>query len=118
MRDLIKLQVWHLRCINMKIKIGDIVYMLVGKDKGRTGKINRIYKKQDRVLIEGVNLQKKAIPKSEKAPQGGLIDVERPVHISNIMVVDPKSKKPSRVGYGIVEGKKERIYKNSKRAKI
>lgn len=102
----------------MKIKKGDTVFVLAGKDKGRTGKVDRIYAKSERVLVEGINMLKKAIPKSEQAPQGGIVDVARPVHISNLMVVDPKSKKPSRVSIKISEGKKERVFKNSKRQKI
>ena len=102
----------------MKIRKDDTVLVLTGKDKGRTGKVSRLYIKSEKVLIEGVNMHKKTIPKTEQSPQGGVIDVERPVHISNVMVVDPKSKKPSRVGMIIKDGKKERFFKNSKRSKI
>lgn len=102
----------------MKIRKGDTVFVLTGKDRGRTGKVERVYLKSERVLVAGINMFKKSIPKSEQAPQGGIIDVERPLHISNLMVVDPKTGKPSRVGSSLDGGKKIRMFKNTKRKKI
>lgn len=102
----------------MKIKTGDTVLVLTGKDKGRTGKVERIYKKSDKVLVENINMHKKSIPKTEQYPKGAVIDVSRPVHISNIMTVDPKTKKPGRAFFTVIDGKKERAFKVSKRKKI
>jgi large subunit ribosomal protein L24 len=102
----------------MKIRKGDTVFVLTGKDKGRTGKVERVYLKSERVIVEGINMLKKSIPKSEQAPQGGVIDVERPLHYSNVMVVDPKNGIPSRVGSNLDGGKKVRVFKNTKRKKI
>lgn len=102
----------------MKIHKGDTVLVIAGKDKGRTGTVDRVYPKSGTVLVENINMYKKAIKKTEQTPQGGLIDVPRPIQASNLMVVDPKTKKPSRVGYEITDGKKERIFKKSLRKKI
>jgi len=94
------------------------VLVITGKDKGRTGKVDRVYIKSDTVLIENINMVKKTVRKTEQTPQGGLIDVPRPLHVSNVMAVDPKSKKPARVGYQVKDGKKERVFKKSQRNKI
>jgi len=102
----------------MKIRKGDTVLVITGKDKGRTGKVDRVYIKSDTVLIENINMVKKTVRKTEQTPQGGLIDVPRPLHVSNVMAVDPKSKKPARVGYQVKDGKKERVFKKSQRNKI
>lgn len=102
----------------MKIRKGDTILVIAGKDKGRTGTIDRVYPKSETVLIEGINMVKKTVKKSEQTPQGGLVDVPRPLHVSNVMAVDPKTKKPARVGYEIKDGKKSRIFKKSQRSKI
>ncbi len=102
----------------MKIRKGDTVLVIAGKDKGRTGTVDRVYPKSEKVLVENINMYKKAVPKTEQTPQGGIMDVPRPIHMSNLMVVDPKTKKPSRVRYEIKDGKKERVFKNSSRKKI
>ncbi|MBP9691215.1 50S ribosomal protein L24 [Candidatus Woesebacteria bacterium] len=102
----------------MKIRKGDTILVIAGKDKGRTGKVDRVYPKAETVLIEGINMLKKTVKKSEQSPQGGVIDVPRPLHVSNVMAVDPKTQKPARVGFQIKEGKKTRIFKKSQRSKI
>ncbi len=102
----------------MKIRKGDTVLVIAGKDKGRTGKVDRVYPKSDKVVVENINMYKKTVPKTEQTPQGGVMDVPRPIHASNLMVVDPKTKKPSRVKYEIKDGKKERVFKSTSRKKI
>lgn len=102
----------------MKIKKDDTVLITTGRDKGRTGKVLRVYSASNKVLVEGLNMVKKNVPKSEQMPQGGIVDVARPIHASNLMVIDPKTKKPARVGYEIKDGKKVRIFKKSKMEKI
>ncbi|QQS43954.1 50S ribosomal protein L24 [Candidatus Roizmanbacteria bacterium] len=102
----------------MKIRKGDTVLVIAGKDKGRTGKVDRVYPKQNKVVVESINMYKKAVPKTEQTPQGGVMDVPRPIQASNLMVVDPKTKKPSRVKYEIKDGKKERVFKSTSRKKI
>ncbi|MBP7966943.1 50S ribosomal protein L24 [Candidatus Woesebacteria bacterium] len=98
----------------MKIKQGDTIRVITGKDKGREGKVVRVYPKADKALIENINMFKKHVKKNEQNPQGGIIEVPRPIHISNIMIVDAKTKKPSRIGYQIEEGTKKRLIKKSK----
>ncbi|WP_316572543.1 50S ribosomal protein L24 [Neobacillus sp. YIM B06451] len=95
----------------MHVKKGDKVMVISGKDKGKTGTILEAYPKQNRVLVEGVNIVKKHSKPSQANPQGGISSQEAPVHVSNVMPID-KSGKPSRVGYKIVDGKKVRVTKS------
>ncbi|MBP2242883.1 large subunit ribosomal protein L24 [Cytobacillus eiseniae] len=97
----------------MHVKKGDKVMIISGKDKGKTGVILAAFPKQDRVLVEGVNIVKKHSKPSQVNPQGGIINHEAPVHVSNVMPVDPKSGQPTRVGYQTVDGKKVRVAKKS-----
>ena len=93
----------------MHVKKGDKVMIISGKDKGKTGVILAAFPKQSRVLVEGVNIVKKHSKPSQMNPQGGIISQEAPVHVSNVMPVDPKSGEPTRVGYKTVDGKKVRV---------
>lgn len=92
-----------------KLKVNDEVIVITGKDKGKTGKVANINFKKNEVLVSGVNLVKKALKPSQENPQGGFAEVERPVHISNIAVVSPKTKKSTRVRIETKEGKKVRV---------
>ncbi|MCM3706669.1 50S ribosomal protein L24 [Paenibacillus sp. FSL R5-0490] len=93
----------------MHVKKGDKVMVISGKDKGKTGVILAAFPKQSRVLVEGVNIVKKHSKPSQMNPQGGIISQEAPVHVSNVMPVDPKSGEPTRVGYKTLDGKKVRV---------
>ena len=86
--------------------------VISGKDKGKTGVILAAYPKESRVLVEGVNIVKKHAKPSQVNPQGGIISQEAPIHVSNVMPIDPKSGNPTRVGYQTVDGKKVRVAKN------
>jgi len=97
-----------------KIKTGDEVIILAGKDKGLKGKVLKIIKSKDRVIVEGVNIVKKHVKPSAENPQGGIVEKEAPIHISNVALVDPKSGKATRVGYEMKDGKKVRVSKKSK----
>ncbi|MBU8880232.1 50S ribosomal protein L24 [Bacillus sp. FJAT-29790] len=97
----------------MHVKKGDKVMVISGKDKGKTGVILASFPKQSRVLVEGVNIVKKHSKPSQVNPQGGIISQEAPIHVSNVMPVDPKSGNPTRVGYKTVDGKKVRVAKKS-----
>jgi large subunit ribosomal protein L24 len=97
----------------MHVKKGDKVMVISGKDKGKTGTILEAYPKQSRVLVEGVNVVKKHSKPSQANPQGGIISQEAPVHVSNVMPIDPKTGTPTRVGYTSVDGKKVRVAKKS-----
>jgi large subunit ribosomal protein L24 len=96
-----------------KIKTGDQVVVLTGKDKGKEGKVLKIYKDKDRVVVEKVNMVKKHVKPSAENPQGGIEEKEAPIHISNVALVDKKTGKPTRVGYQVKDGKKVRISKKS-----
>lgn len=82
----------------LHIKKGDIVYVLSGDDKGKTGRVLSVQVKINRAVVEGVNIVSKSTKPSAKYPQGGIVKIEAPVHISNLNLVDPKSGKPTRIG--------------------
>lgn len=98
----------------MKFKVGDTVIVIAGKDKGKEGTIERLYKTSNKVLIPEINMYKKHIRKNDQMPQGGIVDVPRPIDASKVMLKDPKSGKATRVGYEVTDGKKTRIAKKSK----
>lgn len=97
----------------MHVKKGDKVMVITGKDKGKTGVILAAFPKKDRVLVEGVNIIKKHMKPNQDNPQGGIISQEAAIHVSNVMIIDPKSGEPTRVGYKIEDGKKVRVAKKS-----
>ncbi|AXI38662.1 50S ribosomal protein L24 [Bacillaceae bacterium ZC4] len=97
----------------MHVKKGDKVMVIAGKDKGKQGVILAAYPKKNRVLVEGVNIVKKHAKPSQDNTQGGIISKEAPIHVSNVMPLDPKTGEPTRVGYKIVDGKKVRVAKKS-----
>ncbi|KGM45188.1 50S ribosomal protein L24 [Neobacillus niacini] len=96
----------------MHVKKGDKVRVISGKDKGKTGVILAAYPKDSRVLVEGVNIVKKHTKPSQVNPQGGIMSFEAPIHVSNVMPIDPKSGNPTRVGFTTVDGKKVRVAKS------
>ena len=87
----------------MKIKRNDTVEVITGKNRGKRGKVLRVYPETDRVLVEGVNIQKKHERPSAKNQQGGITQKEAPIHSSNVMLVDPKCGELTRVGRRGVE---------------
>ncbi|BAB03864.1 50S ribosomal protein L24 [Halalkalibacterium halodurans] len=97
----------------MHVKKGDTVKVISGKDKGKQGVILEAYPKKDRVLVEGVNIVKKHAKPSQENPQGGILNMEAPIHVSNVLPIDPKTGEPTRVGYKVENGKKVRIAKKS-----
>jgi large subunit ribosomal protein L24 len=97
----------------MHVKKGDKVMVISGKDKGKQGVVLASYPKKDRVLVEGVNVVKKHSKPSQANPQGGILSQEAPIHVSNVMPLDPKSGEPTRVGFKVVDGKKVRVAKKS-----
>ena len=97
----------------MHVKKGDKVAVLSGKDKGKQGVVLEAYPKKERVLVEGVNMVKIHAQPSQDNPQGGILNQEAPIHVSNVLPIDPKSGEPTRVGYKEVDGKKVRIAKKS-----
>jgi len=97
----------------MHVKKGDKVMVITGKDKGKTGVVLTAFPKQDCVLVEGVNVVKKHMKPNQLNPQGGIVDQEAAIHVSNVMVIDPKTGEPTRVGYKVEDGKKVRVAKKS-----
>lgn len=97
----------------LHIRKGDIVYVNAGDNKGKTGKVLRVLVKEQRAIVEGVNLVSKSTKPSAKNPQGGIVKQEAPIHISNLNVVDPKEQKPTRIGRKVVDGKNVRYAKKS-----
>ncbi|MDE6100977.1 MAG: 50S ribosomal protein L24 [Paramuribaculum sp.] len=98
----------------LNIKKDDNVYVLSGEDRGKTGRVIKVLPAKNRAIVEGVNIVTKATKPSAKHPQGGLVKLEAPVHISNLSLLDPKSGKPTRVGRRRdAEGKSVRYAKKS-----
>ena len=84
--------------VKLHIKKGDMVYVNAGDNKGQQGKVLKVEAAKQRAVVEGVNICKKATKPNAKNPQGGLIEQEAPIHISNLQPIDPKTGKPTRVG--------------------
>jgi large subunit ribosomal protein L24 len=82
----------------MKIRKNDTVMVISGNAKGKSGKVLKVYPDKNRIIIEGVNIMKRHSRPSQKYPQGGIMQREAPIHASNVMVVDPKTNQPTRVG--------------------
>jgi len=98
-----------------KILKGDEVIVIAGKSKGQTGRVSAVFPRDQRVLIDGVNLVTKAVrPNPQSNTQGGLEKREAPLHISNVAILNPKSQKADRVGYSVAkDGAKVRVFKSS-----
>ena len=98
--------------MSAKIKKGDRVVVLTGKDKGRQGAVSKVFPKESRVLVDGLNMVQRHTRPSQGDPQGGIKNKEAPLHVSNVAVVDSKGK-PTRVGFRIDGDKKVRVAKKS-----
>ena len=99
----------------MNFKVGDKVVVIAGKDKGKEGKIIKTLKNDNKVVVEGINMVTKHVKPSAQNENGGIIKVEAPIHASNVMILDPKTKKRTRIAHEIDEnGKKHRIPVKSK----
>ena len=97
----------------MFIKTGDKVRVIAGKDKGKEGSVKKILAAENRVVVEGINMIKKHQKPNNANPNGGVIDTEAPINASNVMLIDPSTNEPTRVGYKFVDGKKVRVAKKS-----
>ena len=99
--------------MKLKIRKGDKVVVITGKDKGKTGEVTQVLPKESRVLVQGVNIVRRH-QRQTAQQQGGIITKEAPIHISNVAHIDPSSEKPTRVGYRTLEdGRKVRVAKRS-----
>ena len=103
----------------MKIRKNDNVIVIAGNNRGKTGKVLKVFPQINRVIVEGVNLRKRHTKPNQKSPQGGIVEKEAPIHVSNIMIVDPKTNEATRIGARIIidekTGKKKsaRVSKSS-----
>lgn len=96
------------------IKKNDQVMIVTGKDKGKSGRVIEVLTDKSKVVVEGLNLVKKARRKTRQDQQGGIVDIEAPIHVSNVMLIDKKTNKPTRVGFQVLkDGTKVRISKSS-----
>ena len=95
-----------------KIRKGDRVIVLTGKDKGKTGSVIRMMPKDDQAIVRGINMVRRHQRQSQ-TQEGGIISKEAPIHVSNIAVADPKDGKPTRIGFEVKDGKKVRVAKRS-----
>ncbi len=95
----------------LNVRKGDIVLVISGNDKGKRGKVLKTYPERNLLVVEGVSFMKRHSKPSVKIPQGGIVERERPIHASNVMVIDPKTGEPTRIGYRVlnVDGKKQRV---------
>ncbi len=96
-----------------KIKKGDKVVILTGKDKGREGEVIRSIPKDGKVVVSGVNMIARHTKPTQADPEGGIRRREAPIHVSNVAVRDPKTGKPARIGFEVRDGKKVRVLKGS-----
>ena len=99
--------------VKFHVKKGDMVFVNAGNEKGKTGKILRVDRKNMRAIVEGLNMVSKNTKPNANNPQGGIIKKEAPIHVSNLSLIDPKSNTATRVGYKVVDGKKVRYAKKS-----
>jgi large subunit ribosomal protein L24 len=94
----------------MHVKKGDLVVVISGKGRGKTGKVKRVLREQNRVIVEGVNLVKKHQRPTRQNPSGGIVEMEAPVHASNVLLLDGKTNRPTRTRSGAnKDGKKVRM---------
>jgi len=97
-----------------KIKKDDVVFITTGKDKGKSGKVLKVMPREDRVVVEGLNIVKRHVKASMADPNGGVKENEAAIHVSNVMIRDPQTGKPTRVGFKILaDGRKVRVAKGS-----
>lgn len=99
--------------MKLKLKTGDTVRIISGDHKGTEGKIIRVLREKNKAIIEGVNMVSKHEKPSAKNPQGGIVKMEAPIHISNLALIDSKSGETTRVGYEVRDGVKVRVSKKS-----
>ena len=97
----------------MRLKKGDKVVVIAGSEKGKEGTISKVLPKEEKVIIAGINMVKKHVKPNQAEPEGKITEKEAPIHISNVALVDPKTKTATKVRYEIKDGKKVRVAKKS-----
>lgn len=102
------------RVTKMRLRKGDTVIVRSGKHKGKTGKIVATHPQANKVTVEGINIVKKHQKPNREHPQGGILDITKPIDVSKVGIVDPSTKKASRIGYTVgKDGEKKRVFKTS-----
>lgn len=102
----------------MKIRKNDMVMIISGNDRGKTGKVLKVFPKKYRLIVEGINLRKRHTKPNQKNPQGGILEKEASVHASNVMILDPKSNEPTRIGSRVILDEKTGKKKIARVAKV
>jgi large subunit ribosomal protein L24 len=98
----------------IRLKKGDLVMVRAGKYKSQTGKITAVHPRENKVTVDGVNIVKKHVKPNQQHPQGAIVELTKPIWVSKVGLVDPATKKPTRVGYKLdAKGQKARIYKSN-----
>jgi len=95
--------------VKHKIRKEDLVQVIAGKERGKQGKVLKINHENGRVIVSGLNMVKKAMKKKSQTDRGGIVEIEAPIHISNVMIVCKKCNKPVRAGYKVIDGTKKRV---------
>jgi len=98
---------------SMKIRRDDEVLVMAGKDKGKTGRVLRVDPAKEKVFVEGLNIVKRHQRPNQMGQQGGVIEKEGPIHVSNVAILDPKDGKPTRIGVEREDGKRFRVARRS-----
>lgn len=103
------------KLLKIRLKKGDTVVVTTGTHKGKTGKVMSTDAARNRVVVEGINVVKRHIKPNKQHPQGGIVDETKSIDVSNVAIVEPSSKKPSKIGYTInaKTNKRTRVYKHS-----
>ena len=112
-----KMQAQKKKKIVLNIGVGDTVVVIAGKDKGKTGEVLQVLAKEERVIVEGVNMVTKHVKPSQADPEGGIVNKEAPIHVSNVAFYDSKSKSAVKLGYKVSvdeNGKKTKVRVNKK----
>jgi len=97
----------------LHVKTGDKVFVISGKDKGKTGTVTKVFTKKGKIIVDGINVVTKHMKPSQMNPQGGVVTKPAPIFSSKVMIFDEKAGRPTRVGYKMVDGKKVRYSKVS-----
>ena len=102
----------------MKIRKNDMVMIIAGNDRGKTGKVLKVFPQKYRVIVEGINLRKRHTKPNQRNPQGGILEKEASVHASNVMILDPKTSEPTRLGSRVILDEKTGKKKIARVAKV
>lgn len=98
----------------IRLKKGDLVIVRAGKYRGKTGKVSAVHPRENKVTVDGINIVKKHVKPSQQHPQGAIVELTKPIWVSKVSIVEPTSKRPSRIGYQTdAKGVKTRTYKRS-----